>query len=137
MMQCKTKSENLAHILGYQFWAVTHSHRALIEMVRALDLRARQWYLYTVAARESHRNTLSALEPYVQAGIVSPDLLSPMMMELSGYMSSPSVGGTVAPCGPAREAGGDVHRPPYASQPASARRFRTRSVRLPESALYF
>ena len=22
MMQCKTKSENLAHILGYQFWAV-------------------------------------------------------------------------------------------------------------------
>ena len=24
MMQCKTKSENLAHILGYQFWAVTN-----------------------------------------------------------------------------------------------------------------
>ena len=23
MMQCKAKSENLAHILGYQFWAVT------------------------------------------------------------------------------------------------------------------
>ena len=23
MMQCKTKSENLAHILGYQIWAVT------------------------------------------------------------------------------------------------------------------
>ena len=42
-----------------------HNHRARIEMVRALDLRARQWYLYTVAARESHRNTLSALEPYV------------------------------------------------------------------------
>ena len=33
------------------------SHRALVEMVRALDLRARQWYLYTVASRESHRNT--------------------------------------------------------------------------------
>ena len=25
MMQCKAKSENLAHILGYQIWAVTHS----------------------------------------------------------------------------------------------------------------
>ena len=24
MMQCKTKSENLAHILGYQIWAVTN-----------------------------------------------------------------------------------------------------------------
>ena len=24
MMQCKAKSENLAHILGYQFWAVIH-----------------------------------------------------------------------------------------------------------------
>ena len=23
MIQCKTKSENLAHILGYQIWAVT------------------------------------------------------------------------------------------------------------------
>ena len=23
-MQCKAKSENLAHILGYQIWAVTH-----------------------------------------------------------------------------------------------------------------
>ena len=28
MMQCKAKSENLAHILGYQFWAVTLPHRA-------------------------------------------------------------------------------------------------------------
>ena len=29
MMQCKTKSEILAHILGYQFWAVTSSsHQA-------------------------------------------------------------------------------------------------------------
>ena len=27
MMQCKTKSENLAHILGYQFWAVTATGR--------------------------------------------------------------------------------------------------------------
>ena len=24
MMQCKTKSENLAHIFGYQIWAVTN-----------------------------------------------------------------------------------------------------------------
>ena len=24
MMQCKTKSQNLAHILGYQIWAVTN-----------------------------------------------------------------------------------------------------------------
>ena len=24
MMQCKAKSENLAQILGYQIWAVTH-----------------------------------------------------------------------------------------------------------------
>ena len=24
MMQCKAKSEKLAHILGYQFWAVTN-----------------------------------------------------------------------------------------------------------------
>ena len=24
MMQCKAKSENLAHILGYQIWAVTN-----------------------------------------------------------------------------------------------------------------
>ena len=136
-MQCETKSENLAHILGYQFWAVTHSHRALIEMVRALDLRARQWYLYTVAARDSHRNTLASLEPYVQARVVSPELLSPMPMELPNFMSSPSVGGTVPPRGPAREAGGDVHTPPYVNQPASARRFRTRSVRLPGSAQYF
>ena len=44
-----------------------HSHRALIDLVRALDLRARQWHLYAVAARDSHRDTLSALEPYVQA----------------------------------------------------------------------
>ena len=28
MMQCKAKSENLAHILGYQFWAVTDYHLA-------------------------------------------------------------------------------------------------------------
>ena len=90
-------------------------------MVRALDLRARQWYLYAVAARESHRNTLSALECYVQAGVVSPDLLSPMPMELPNFMSSPSVGGTIPPRGPAREAGGDVHTPPYVNQPASAR----------------
>ena len=51
-------------------------------MVRALDIRARQWYLYTVAARESHRNTLLALEPYVHDGILPPDLLSPLPMEL-------------------------------------------------------
>ena len=25
-MQCKAKSENLAQILGYQIWAVTHHH---------------------------------------------------------------------------------------------------------------
>ena len=106
-------------------------------MVTVLDLRARQWYLYTVAARESHRNTLSALEPYVQAGILPPDLLSPMPMELPGYMSSPSVGGTIPPRGPARETGGDVHTPPYNRQPASARRFNTRSVRLPGCVQYF
>ena len=102
-----------------------------------MDLRARQWYLYTVAARDSHRNTLSALEYYVHAGVVSLDLLSPMPMELPNYMSSPSVGGTLPPRGPAREAGGDIHMPPYVNQPASARRFRTRSVRLPERAQYF
>ena len=100
----------------------------------ALDLRARQWYLYTVAARDSHRSTLRALEPYVNAGIVSQDLFSPLPMELPNFMSSPRVGGTVPPRGPARAAGGDVHTPPYVDQPASARRFRTRSVRLPESA---
>ena len=77
------------------------SYRALIKMVRALDLRARQWYLYTVAARESHRNTLMTLEPYVHAGILPPDLLSPLPMELPGYISSPSVGGTTPPRGPA------------------------------------
>ena len=43
------------------------SHRALIELVRALDLRACQWYLYAVASCESHWNTLMALEPYVQS----------------------------------------------------------------------
>ena len=58
------------------------SHRALIELVRALDLRARQWYLYAVASRESHRNTLMALEPYVQSGMLPPALLSPLPMEL-------------------------------------------------------
>ena len=73
------------------------SRRALIEMVRALDLRARQWYLYTVAARDSHRNTLTALEEYVHAGVVSPDLLSPMPMDLPHFMDSPRVGGTIPP----------------------------------------
>ena len=29
MMQCKAKSENLAHILGYQIWAVTIVHMRL------------------------------------------------------------------------------------------------------------
>ena len=33
------------------------SHRALVELVRALDLRARRWYLYAVASRESQRAT--------------------------------------------------------------------------------
>ena len=27
MMQCKAKNENLAHILGYQIWAVTGRER--------------------------------------------------------------------------------------------------------------
>ena len=34
MMQCKAKSENLAHILGYQFWAVTAADQAPDEFDR-------------------------------------------------------------------------------------------------------
>ena len=107
------------------------SHRALIELVRALDLHARQWYLYTVSARESHRNMLMTLEPYVHSGMLPPDLLSPLTMELPGYMISPSVGGTIPPRGPARDTGGDIHTSPYDRQPASARRFSSRPLRLP------
>ena len=31
MMQCKAKSENLAHILGYQIWAVTMPGLVIIQ----------------------------------------------------------------------------------------------------------
>ena len=113
------------------------SHRALIELVRALDLRACQWYLYAVASRESHWDTLTTLEPYVQSGMLPPALLSPLPVELPGYMSSPRVGGTVPTRGPARETGGDVHTPPYDRQPASARRFSSRPLRLPGRVQYF
>ena len=69
--------------------------------------------------------------------MLPPDLLSPLTMELPGYMSSPLVGGTVPPRGPARVTGGDVHTPPYDRQPASARRFNTRPLRLPGRVQYF
>ena len=37
MMQCKAKSENLAHILGYQIWAVTAGRETSSE--RAIQLK--------------------------------------------------------------------------------------------------
>ena len=78
-----------------------------------------------------------ALEPYVQSGMLTPDLLSPLTMELPGYMSSPMVGGTVPPRGPARVTGGDVRTPPYDRQPSNARRFNSRPLSLPGRAQYF
>ena len=49
MMQCKAKSENLAHILGYQIWAVTKDLRRWTKknerkIVKAMNLRyLRRW----------------------------------------------------------------------------------------------
>ena len=38
MMQCQEKSENLAHILGYQIWAVTGGQASMASTITAKDI---------------------------------------------------------------------------------------------------
>ena len=42
MMQCKTKSENLTHILGYQFWAVTPIRPSIHEFPGLINNRPKR-----------------------------------------------------------------------------------------------
>ena len=107
-------------------------HRALIELVRAIDRRARMWYLYAVASRESHRGTMRALEPYFLDGTLPRAPLQPGPLVLPGGVRSTPVGGIIPPLGPRREPRGSIHLPPHGSQPESSRRFNTAPVPLPE-----
>ena len=107
------------------------AHRALIELVRALDLRARQWYTYAIASRESHRATMRDLEPYFLSGTLPRAALRPRPLVLPDDMRSNRVGGTVPPPGPLRQPRGSLNLPPYGNQPQSSREFDTPPVRFP------
>jgi hypothetical protein len=109
------------------------AHRALIELVRALDLRARQWYTYAIASRESHRATMRDLEPYFLSGALPRAAVRPRPLELPDDMRSSRVGGIVPSPGPPRVPRGSRNLPPYGNQPESSRVFNTPPVRLPRN----
>ena len=113
-------------------------HRALIELVRALDRRARQWYLYAVSARASHRATLMSVRPYVMDGTLPPTLLRSLPLEeLPPDVRSPGVGGVTPPTGPHRDPRLTALESPYGNQPASARRFHTPPAPLDEDVMAY
>ena len=51
------------------------SYRCLVDLVQALDRRARQWYHYGMAARASHWDTLVRVRPYVLTGQIPEEVL--------------------------------------------------------------
>ena len=76
------------------------SYRCLVDLVQALDRRARQWYHYGMAARASHWDTLVRVRPYVVSGQISEEVLDTSELTLPDTMALPSVGGVVPRHGP-------------------------------------
>ena len=110
------------------------SYRCLVDLVQALDRRARQWYHYCMAARASHWDTLRRVRPYVISGQLPDELLDTTELTLPVAMALPDVGGVVprrGPFIPSRGEGG-LFQSPYGPQPSWHRRFYTPSVPLPE-----
>ena len=57
-MLCKAKSENLAHILGYQIWAVTQTHQNQKECMKYV---VGQYAKGRVNSQHGKRNNLQIL----------------------------------------------------------------------------
>ena len=109
------------------------SYRCLVDLVQALDRRARQWYHYGRAARASHWDTLVRVRPYVLNGQIPDEVLDTIELTLPDTMALPAVGGVVPRHGtfipPRGERG--LYESPYGPQPSWDRRFYTPSVPLP------
>ena len=110
------------------------SYRCLVDLVQALDRRARQWYHYCMAARASHWDTLMSVRPYVVSGQLPEEMLDTTALSLPATMALPSVGGVVPRRGPFIPSSGEraLLRSPYGPQPSRDRRFFTPLVHLPE-----
>ena len=76
------------------------SYRCLVDLVQALDRRARQWYHYCMAARASHWDTLMRVRPYVVGNQLDEDMLGTTEITLPSTMALPPVGGVVPRRGP-------------------------------------
>ena len=110
------------------------SYRCLVDLVQALDRRARQWYHDCMAARASHWDTLMSVRPYVVSGQLPEEMLDTTELTLPATMALPSVGGVVPRHGhflpPRGERG--LFQSPYSPQLPWDRRFYTPSVSLSE-----
>ena len=109
------------------------SYRCLVDLVQALDRRARQWYHYCMAARASHWDTLMSVRPYVVSGQLLEEVLDTTELTPPASMALPAVGGVVPRHGPFLPPSGErgLFQSPYGPQPRWDRCFYTPSVPLP------
>src|SRR5664279_2602122 len=63
-------------------------YRTLVDLTHALDRRARQLYLYFIASRMSHWDTLMSLESYIADRVLPEVMPPPSSVELPHYMLS-------------------------------------------------
>ena len=113
------------------------SYRALAALVEALDTRARQWYMYAMNARACHWHTLMAIEPFVESGMLGPEFLQPLALEVPPALASPPVLGAWPPRGPVSDPRGSIHQPPYVHQPEGVRTFTGRPVRMSQDLGFY
>ena len=93
--------------------------------------------MYAMNGRACHWHTLMALEPFVDSGVLGPELLQPIPLVEPPVLASPPVGGAWPPRGPDRYPRGSIHLPPYVNQPEGVRTFTRRPVRLSQDIGFY
>jgi len=106
-------------------------YRALVDLVQALDHRARMWRDLFMASDMSLYETLMEAEDGVEMGVLDESILTPTSIALPAFMDCPPVGGTIPRPGRLIPPPVSVHRRQREPQPPSARLFPTPWVPLP------
>ena len=109
-------------------------YRALVDLVQALDHRARMWRDLFMASDLSLYETLLEAETGMETGVLDESILTPTSIALPAFMDCPPVGGTTPRPGRRVPPPVSVHRRQREPQPPSARVFPTPWVPLPSYA---
>ena len=78
-----------------------------------------------------------AIQPLVDSGVLGPELLQTLALEVPPALASPPVGGAWPPRGPVSDPRGSIHQPPYVSQPEGVRTFTGRPVRMSQDLGFY